>query len=151
MPIDLLPGVCLPAQRLIAIAPVSDRPCLAAINWDLAPVKAPDEPSIYLYIINMSDSGNLSNPAAASGSEAAPRKQTLRRVAEMRQTEDQKSVKKALDEMWEHRAEDMKKWTDMEAKMEADTIAHAHDEDVSGLKAELERLKKTDKRKCCVV
>ncbi|KAK1060258.1 hypothetical protein LTR74_011978 [Friedmanniomyces endolithicus] len=99
----------------------------------------------------MSDSGNLSNPTAASGSEAAPRKQTLRRVAEMRQTEDQKSVKKALDEMWEHRAEDMKKWTDMEAKMKADAIAHAHDEDVSGLKAELERLKKTVKRKCCVV
>ncbi|KAK0284805.1 hypothetical protein LTR35_005719 [Friedmanniomyces endolithicus] len=78
----------------------------------------------------MSESGNLPDPATASGSEAAPPRLTPRRVAETRQEEDQKL----------HRAEDMKKWTDMEAKMEADAIAHAHDEDVSGMKAELERL-----------
>ncbi|KAK0253297.1 hypothetical protein B0A54_11340 [Friedmanniomyces endolithicus] len=99
----------------------------------------------------MSESGNLPDPATVSGSEAAPPRLTPRRVAETRQEEDQKLVSVALDNMWKHRAEDMKKWTDMEAKMEADAIAHAHDEDVSGMKAELERLRKPERKKCCMM
>ncbi|KAK1061791.1 hypothetical protein LTR12_001968 [Friedmanniomyces endolithicus] len=114
----------------------------------------------------MSESGKSSKPATASGSKAAPRKSTPQRVAELRQDEDKNTVKKALDEMWEHRDEDMQKWARTETRMEDNALTHAHDEDSPKLIAENVRLqaendqsekriadleKKIEKRKCCMM
>ncbi len=89
----------------------------------------------------MSESGKSSKPATASGSRAAPRKSTPQRVAELRQIEDRNSVKNALDEMCEHREEDMQRWARTEARMEENAVTHAHDEHSPKLIAENDRLK----------
>ncbi len=121
----------------------------------------------------MSESGKSSKPATASGSRAAPRKSTPQRVAELRQIEDRNSVKNALDEMCEHREEDMQRWARTEARMEENAVTHAHDEHSPKLIAENDRLqagndrlraendqlnkriadleKIIEKRKCCMM